>query len=187
MSNIVVAQRNELTIKDTSISTSVPQNATAKLLYYLNCINYIIKLVELNYDEVDYTFVSMVTDYKNCQPWTMTNQEKQKILRVARAFSPNILEDKIFFRVTVLGGDSSNTFFEIDSSEITVAATDEVVIGGLSKKIHKIMLYKSDWLQKYYYDAIRDLDRELGQPMLMNTHFNGLFVFSFFKNLFELT
>ena len=79
MSNIVVAQRNELTIKDISISTSVPQNATAKLLYYLNCINCIIKLVELDIDEVDYAFVSWVNDYKNCQPWTMTNQEKQKI------------------------------------------------------------------------------------------------------------
>jgi hypothetical protein len=78
MSNIVVAQRNEFTIKETGFTVTVPQNATAKLLYYLSCINTIIKLVELNIDDVDYTFVSWVNDYKNCQPWTKTKQEKQK-------------------------------------------------------------------------------------------------------------
>jgi hypothetical protein len=31
-------------------------------------------------------------------------------------------------------------FFEISSSEITVAATDEVFIGGINKKIHEVML-----------------------------------------------
>jgi hypothetical protein len=42
-------------------------------------------------------------------------------------------------------------------------------------------MYKSDWLQTYYYDAIRDLDRELRQPMLMNTHFRWfVFFFHFF-------
>ena len=111
MSNILLAKRKELTIKETGTKVTVPQNATAKLLYYLNCINCIIKLVELDIDDVDYTFVSWVNDYKNCQSLTMTNQEKQKILRVARGFSPNILEDKIFFRVTVLGDNSSNAFF----------------------------------------------------------------------------
>ena len=182
MENFLVAQRTELTIKETGTTVTVPQNATAKLLYYLNCINCIIQLVELNIDEVDYNFVSWVNDYQNCQSWTKTNQEKQKILRVARGFTPNILEDKIFFRVTTLANNSSNKFFEINSSEITVAATDEVFIGGLSKKIHKIMLYKSNWLQTYYYDAIRDLERELRQPIMINTHYNGLFVFLLFNN-----
>ena len=180
--SILLAKRNELSIKETGVTTTVPQNATAKLLYYLSCINSIIQLVELDIDEVDYTFVSWVNDYKNCQSWTKTNQEKQKILRVARGFTPNILEDKIFFRVTTLGDNSSNGFFEISSSEITVAATDEVFIGGLSKKIHKIMLYESRWLQTYYYDAIRDLERELRQPIMINTQYNGLFVFLLFQN-----
>ena len=175
--SILVAHRNELSIKETGTTVNVPQNATAKLLYYLSCINGIIRLVELNVDEVDYSFESMVNNYQNCQPWTRTNQEKQKVLLVARAFSPNLLEDKIFFRVADLGDSTSNKFFEINSSEITVAATDEVFIGGLSRKIHKIMLYKSSWLQTYYYDAIRDLDRELRQPMLINTQYNGLFRF----------
>jgi hypothetical protein len=112
----------------------------------------------------------------NCQSRTRTNQEKQKILRVARAFSPNVLEDKIFFKASNLG-NLSNRFIEINSSEITVAATDEVVIGGLKLKIQKIMLYESRWLQIHYYDAITDLERELRQPMLINTHFNGLFRF----------
>ena len=69
MSQILVAQRTELTIKKTGIKVTVPPNATAKLLYYLDCINCIVKLVELNIDEVDYSFVSMVTDYKNCLPF----------------------------------------------------------------------------------------------------------------------
>jgi hypothetical protein len=111
-----------------------------------------------------------------------TNQEKQRILRIVRLLSPDLLENKIFFRVTSFGDNSSNKFFEINSSEITVAATDEVFIGGLSKKIHKIMLYKSNWLQTYYYDAIRDLERELRQPIMINTQYNGLFVFLLFQN-----
>ena len=176
MENFLVAQKKELTIKDTTVKTDIPQNATAKLLYYLYCVNCIIKLVELNIDEVDYTFVSMVTDYKNCLPFTKTNQEKQKVLRIARLFSPNILEDKIFFRTTNLNGTLNNRFLEINSSEITVAATDEVVIGGVNKKIHKIMLYKSDWLQNNYFNAIRDLERELGQSTRTNTQFYGLFI-----------
>jgi hypothetical protein len=176
----LVAKRKELSIKETGFTVSVPQNATAKLLYYLNCINCIIQLVEL-----DYNFVSWVNDYKNCQSWTKTNQEKQKILRVARGFTPSILENKIFFKVTSLGDNSGYKFFEINSSEITVAASDEVFIGGLSKKIHKIMLYKSSWLQTNYYDAIRDLERELRQPIMINTQYNGLFVFLLFQNYFH--
>jgi hypothetical protein len=175
MSNFLVAQRTELTIKETGVTVTVPQNATAKLLYYLNCINCIIKIVELNIDEVDYAFVSMVNDYKNCLPYTTTNQDKQKVLRIARLLSPNILEGKIFFKFANLG-DSGNQFFEINSSEITVAATDEVFIGGAKKKIHKIMMYKDSWLQTYYFNAIRDLERELGQLTRTNTQFIGLFV-----------
>ncbi len=57
---------------------------TFVLLYYLSCINNIIKLVDLNIDEVDYSFVSLVNDYKNCQPYTVTNQDKQKVLRIAK-------------------------------------------------------------------------------------------------------
>jgi hypothetical protein len=191
MENFLVAQKTELTIKDITVKADIPQNATARLLYYLNCVNTIIKLVELNIDEVDYTFVSWVNDYKNCLPFTMTNQAKQKILRIARLFSPNILEDKIFFRTTNLNGDLNNRFYEINSSEITVAATDEVVIGGAKKKIHKIMLYKSDWLQTYYFNAIRDLERELGQLTRTNTQFIGLFVCLFlqivsYKKFFRL-
>ncbi len=61
--SILVAQRKELSIKETGVTVTVPQNATAKLLYYLNCINCIIQLVELDIDEVDYNFVSWVNDY----------------------------------------------------------------------------------------------------------------------------
>jgi len=100
--SILVAKRNELSIRETGTTVYVPQNATAKLLYYLSCVNYIIKLIELDIDEVDYSFVRMVINYQNCQPWTMTNQEKQKVLRVARKLTPNILEDKVFFRVANL-------------------------------------------------------------------------------------
>jgi hypothetical protein len=163
MDGILLAKRKEVSIKETGTTVYVPQNATSKLLYYLSCVNYIVKLVELDIDDVDYSFVRMVINYQHCQPWTKTNQEKQRILRVARKLSPSIMEDKIFFRATDLSG-SKNRFFEIDSSEITVAATDEIVIGGLSKRIHEVMLYESSWLQDNYYDAIRDLDRELQQP-----------------------
>jgi hypothetical protein len=183
MANVLVAQKSELTIKDITVNTDVPKNATAQLLYYLNCVDTIIKLVELNIDEVDNSFVRMVKNYKNCLPFTMTNQEKQKILRIARKLSPNLFENKIFFRTASLNG--RNRFFEINSSEITVAATDEVFIGGMIKKIQKIMLYKSDWLQIHYYDAIRDLERELGQLTRTNTQFIGLFRF-FISKLFHI-
>jgi hypothetical protein len=184
MSNFLVAQRTELTIKETGVTVTVPQNATAKLLYYLSCINTIIKLIELNIDEVDYSFVSLVNDYENCQATSVTNQDKQKVLRIARAFSPNILEGKIFFKIANL--DSGNQFFEINSSEITVAATDEVFIGGAKKKIQKIMMYKDSWLQTYYFNAIRDLDRELGQLTRTNTQFFGLFVCLFIPRNYSL-
>jgi hypothetical protein len=50
MQNFLVAQRTEISIKDTTVKVTVPQNATAKLLYFFNCVNTIINLVELNYD-----------------------------------------------------------------------------------------------------------------------------------------
>ena len=155
--SITIGQRKEMSIKNTTTKTTVPNNPTAKLMYYLNCVNTTLDLVGLDIAGIDYAFVSLIKDYEKYH--LVTQMEKQQIFNIATALKPSILEGKVFF-LTESAGDLTNAFYEINTTEVNVAATEEVVIGGVKKKVHQIMIYERRWMQDKYYDAIRALETE---------------------------
>ena len=165
--SIAIVQRKDVSIKNTSVEVNVPNNPTAKLMYYLCCVNRTLDLVGLNISGINYAFVSLINDYQNYH--LVTQMEKQKILAVATELQPTVLENKVFF-VTETAGDYSNAFYEINSTEVNVAATDEVIIGGVRKRVNKIMIYERRWMQDHYYDPIRALETEL-----RTVSYNGYF------------
>ena len=175
---IAFAQKNEILIKDKSEVTTVPNNPLAKLMYYLKSVNWTIDIIDLNISEVDYSFISLINDYKNYH--LVSHAEKLKIIRVAKILNPTLLEDKVFFRNESLE-NNSNKFYEINSTEISVAASNEVIIGGVKKKVHKIMFYKRAWMQENYSDPLRELERLLNPYIISTYTYNGL-ILDFLNN-----
>jgi hypothetical protein len=67
----------------------VPQNDTAKLMYYLLSVSLVISL------ETFEDNIARLTDYKN--HYLLTNDEKVKLLSLCKQFSPDELDGKCFF------------------------------------------------------------------------------------------
>ena len=162
---MIIAQKNEISIKNETVRVTVPNNSLARLMYYLTCINTVLDLTELDIN-IDYEFISVLKDYQN---YHLVNYlQKQKIISYAKLLKPGLFENKVFFKYNNLE-NFSNEFYALNSTEINVAATSEVLIGGVRKKVLKVMLYKSGWIQTFYFDALRDIEREMTPGKTFNS------------------
>lgn len=124
-------------IKDTTVSTTVPNANMARLMYYLNCVNSL----------VDFGIPQKYRDYQNYSKNTF--DDGNSILIYAHLLSPEIFVIKNIM-IPVKNLDKDNKFFEITDSHIAIAAAREFIIGG--KKVHtmKIMAFKIEWLERNY-------------------------------------
>ena len=134
-----VLGRTQIEIKDTTVETSVPNNPTARLMYYLNSV---LTCVEADKDST----MRRLTDYKNSYS-SLTNEEEAMLLILCLALSPDKLIGSIFFPVADLGG-SSNKFFEVKAVSTQLVVSESILIGGQQKKVHSIMMFEKCWLER---------------------------------------
>jgi hypothetical protein len=129
----VVFGRNEIGIERTGVRVTVASNDTAKLMYYLSCV---CNTIECNQDED----IRRFTDYRN---WTRLSNEEQKLLVIlCYTFSPDVFDDKVFFRSDALCGDLGNQFYTINHSRsVTSGKQDhdlqDVVDARLLSRAHE--------------------------------------------------
>ena len=116
-----VLRRTQIEIKDTSVKTSVPNNPTARLMYYLNSV---LTCVEADKDST----MRRLTDYENNYS-SLTNEEEAMLLILCLALSPDKLVGSIFFPVADLGG-SINKFFEVKAVSTKLVVSESILIGG---------------------------------------------------------
>ena len=142
---------NKFSVEKTGVKAEVPNTNLARLMYYLSCIFTVIQYKESN----------RLSDYQNY--YYLTEDEKKTVLALATLFDPKIfLEAKIFVLDNgLLTGNFGNEFFKITDEKVGVHVNQEIMIGGRSVKVLKIMAVKSSWLQNNYYNPLRGLYNEL--------------------------
>lgn len=127
--------------------TTVPNNAIAKLMYYLDCVATVI-----DYDD------RTLTDYQNYDE--LSGEELVAVYALAKKLNPSlflkagifIIDEKLLFN------NLANQFFEITDETIGFHANQEIVIGGRVVKVLKVMACNNNWLSAYYYRPIAEID-----------------------------
>ena len=138
---------NRIAIKDISSTTIVANNPKARLMYYLNCVS-----VVLNTDKLD-----RYTNYQ--EYYNIPDEEIGAILILAILFNPKIMvESKVFILDPI--GDYGNAFLEITNEQFGIHANEEIIIGGVSVKVRKLMLFSESWLKRNYFEPLTEIDKK---------------------------
>ena len=146
-------QRLQVNVKDVTVSTTVPNDPIARLMYYFNCVCYCVEP-----DSSD--SIRRLKDYANYH--RLTSEEKAQLLVMCLALSPDKLMETIF-HPTDDCGEYSNQFLELSATKTDVLVSDSLLVGGQRKKIQRIMLFKKSWMEKNYIEPMRSIQRS-SQP-----------------------
>ena len=146
--------RTEIKVRDTTVSANVPNNDIAQLMYYLDCVCACI-------EPDDSSTISRLRDYKNYA--SLSSNEEAQLLALCLALSPDKLMGTIFQPVTDCG-DSSNQFLELSAVKTDLLVTESLVIGGHRKRILKVMMFQKSWMESYYINPLRSIERSHRRP-----------------------
>ncbi|KAF6040918.1 hypothetical protein EB796_000759 [Bugula neritina] len=146
------AQSTQIGIKDTSTSATVPNNHTAKLMYYLKSI---CSVINMNTE----SGLNRLTNYDRY--WALSFEEKLVLLRLCIALDPDELEGKCIAKVDPGSISGGNAFYEISAVQNSLAVVQSIVINGQRRRVTKFMAYTHNWIQRNYHQALRDLLEEV--------------------------
>lgn len=138
---MATASMLSMTVAETGVLVTVPDNDVARLMYYLNCVT-----VSLGLDILEDDLV----DYKNYR-W-LSNARIELVFKSALFFSPNEFIDKLIFRDDdeIVTRTSTNEFCEVSVACDIVSIQRNVVIAGQVQNVTKVMFFRSVWLETYY-------------------------------------
>ncbi len=142
--------RERVGIKDITQKATVPENPKAKLMYYLNCVAFVIDLNDPN--------LSRLRNYQNYS--SLTEAETDALLALVLLFSPDELVGKVFFHSEDCGGFTGQ-FFELNAVSNMLAVTDNIIIGGERKRVANIMFFQRRWMEDNYFTPIRSFQSRL--------------------------
>ena len=151
-------------ISEFGSETRIPDNDIARLMYYMNCVCVVLEINEN----------SALTDYKNYD--VLDNDQAKLVYALALAFQPALLIQAGVFIVdsTLLDGDYTNQFFEITNEKIGFHVNQELMIGGKTVRVKKLMACNNKWLSSYYFNPIDRIKMRLnsGLPIkpVVNTY-----------------
>ena len=60
--------------------------------------------------------------------------------------------------------DCNNRFIEITDEAMNIHANEEIVIGGIVTKVLKMMLFKSEWINNFYFNPLKRLIQRIYSP-----------------------
>ena len=136
-----------------STDTSMPPRADSSLVdggcTMLSCVENTLELKDGDgdiYSRYDLHFL-------------MSNEQKRRLLVLCLLFSPDTLDDKCFFQSENI--DSSNEFYELGQVQTSLAAVSNILIGGVNRKVRRIMIYKRNWMLRNYLMPLLQLKNEL--------------------------
>ena len=147
-------QRVQVHVKNTGVNVSVADDPIAKLMYYFSCV---CSCVEPDSSDT----IRRLRDHANYH--RLTSEERAQLLVMCLALSPDKLIGTIF-HPTDDCGDSSNKFLELSAIKTDVVVTDSLLVGGQRKKIQSIMLFEKSWMENYYIEPLRSIQRSSRPP-----------------------
>ena len=134
---------------------SVPQNPTAKLMYYFNCI---CTCVEANED----ASIRRLQDYRNYA--SLSRTDEAQLLILCLALSPDKLIGSILFPAEDIDLDGfTNQFYELSAINTRLVVAESILIGGQQKRVRKIMMFKKSWIETYYINPLLSFERQASQ------------------------
>ena len=147
-----------LNIKAIGSKVTVPDNNLAKLMYYLHCVFSVIQL-EGN---------DQYTQYQNYN--LVTKEEEIEIIGLVKLYEPKIMIKLNLFIVDpyLVPSDVSNEFFELTDERINFHIDKNIVIGGKSLKVQKIMVCKESWITQNYINPIEGYTEPKKLPVSTN-------------------
>ena len=137
-------------IRETGQTVTVPTSPTAKLMYYLHCVANVIQLDNPN--------LRRLRDYRAY--YSLSDEEIDALLVLVLLLSPDELIGKVFFPSEDCGG-STNQFFELSAVTNMLAVSSNVLIGGESKRVAKIMFFKRSWMENNFITPLKSFEGRL--------------------------
>ena len=135
-----VLGRTEIGLKNISTSVRIPDSPKARLMYYLN---YICAVLDID----DEDGIERIRQYNNYVD--LTDAETDLLLLLCSVLSPDVLLDKCIFVKEDLTGESANAFYELSAARTTLAATDNIMVGGQIRRVKKIMFFRMKWIVQF--------------------------------------
>ncbi|OWF42667.1 hypothetical protein KP79_PYT04839 [Mizuhopecten yessoensis] len=141
-------------VEKTGVSVTVPNNAKARLMYYLNSV--------CNVLEVGNDAGSEINRLKNYRNYTsLSADETDQLFLMCLMLSPDILINKCFFQDDAMCGDRSNEFYKITAVQNRFVVSHSIMIAGRNRSVNKIMTFKMSWLRQNYLEPIETLKNEM--------------------------
>lgn len=145
-------QRDENGFERTDAVVTIPNNDVARLMYYLYCVSI---AVDCNHDQ-------NIQRFKDYQNWRFLSIEEQiQLTATCYKCQPKVVGLHVFFPDDELCGDYDNAFFPLRQVQERFMADESIVIAGQRRQVRKIMTFKSNWMERYYFDPMIRLARIL--------------------------
>jgi len=148
MDAAAIIQANQIEVERFTVKVDIPNNDIARLMYYLNCVCTVI-------DCTDDSDIRRFISYQNWQG--LSSNERNALIALCRTINPDILRNKVFFPIDALCINFTNEFYKINEVQNRIVAADSIIIAGRIHRVNKIMTYKQEWLQTFYYGPIQRL------------------------------
>jgi hypothetical protein len=148
----LAVRARELEIKETGVQATVGDGCVPRIMYYLNCVEYVTKI----------GIPTRFTRY--ARPDLLSHNDKNDLFELAKRFSPEIMVRVGLF---VLDADSSlchplwNRFFSVTDTQFAALANSEIVIAGMRVRMARIMFFCPAWLERNYTSPLAELGRSL--------------------------
>ena len=114
----------------------VPTNAKSKLMYYLNCINTLLK----KKGERTKPEIWKLCDYGKHH--RLTEDDTDNLILMCYILSPDVLLNKCVFIDAELCKDYDNNFYELNAVRNRFVVTRNLMIAGEQRTVHRIMACK---------------------------------------------
>ena len=127
-------------------------------MYYLSCVFTVIQIDES----------SRLTDYRNY--FLLSKEEEQTVLGLIALFNPKVMMDLSLFIIAphLVPYGYSNEFYKFTDDKIGVHVNSEVVIGGVTRKVLKIMVCEESWITQNYINPIEGYTEPRKLPVSTN-------------------
>ena len=125
-------------------------------MYYLSCVDTFIE-----HDNAD----DILTDYEN---YDLLNVHQLAVLfTLVELFDPRIFINGGVFILdpNLVPEGSDNEFYQITDERINFHFNDEIMIGGKTRKILKVMACTNSWLLRFYYNPFYRIKSLAEKPL----------------------
>ena len=153
--NTIVVGSTEVKAEEFGHAITVPVNPQSHLMYYLSCVN---TLLKSKGEQTDREMKKMC-DYKNYS--RLTEKEVDQLILLSFLLSPDVLMNKCVFISDELCQDYDNNFYEINKVSHRFVDSRELLIGGERREVRRIMACRMCWLQENWFSPMEHYKNRL--------------------------